>query len=32
VIDVPDMDTAISWAKRIPLLPGDGVEVRPAKQ
>jgi hypothetical protein len=32
VIDVPDIETAISWAKRIPVLPGDGIEVRPAKQ
>jgi hypothetical protein len=31
VIDVPDMETAIGWAKRIPVLPGDALEVRPAK-
>jgi hypothetical protein len=31
VIDVPDLDTAVSWAKRIPVIPGDAVEVRPAK-
>jgi hypothetical protein len=31
VIDVPTVDEAVSWAKRIPTIPGDTVEVRPAK-
>jgi hypothetical protein len=31
VIDVPDLETAVSWAKRIPVVPGDAIEVRPAK-
>jgi len=31
VINVPDMDTAVTWAKRIPVIPGDAIEVRPAK-
>jgi hypothetical protein len=31
VIDVPDMDTAVGWAKRIPVIPGDAVEMRAAK-
>ena len=30
VIDVPDIETAVFWAKRIPVIPGDAVEVRPA--
>jgi hypothetical protein len=30
VIDVATMDDAVGWAKRIPTLPGDIVEVRPA--
>ena len=32
VIDVSDIDAAVSWAKQIPILPGDAVEVRPATQ
>jgi hypothetical protein len=31
VIDVPSIDEAVTWAKRIPTLPGDTIEVRPAK-
>jgi hypothetical protein len=31
VVDVPSMDEAVQWAKRIPTIPGDTVEVRPAK-
>jgi hypothetical protein len=31
VIDVPDLDAAVGWAKRIPVIPGDAIEVRPAK-
>jgi hypothetical protein len=31
VIDVPTIDEAVSWAKRIPTVPGDTIEVRPAK-
>lgn len=29
VIDVPDLDAALEWAARCPVLPGDAVEVRP---
>ena len=29
VIDVPDLDTALGWAARMPHLPGGSVEVRP---
>jgi hypothetical protein len=31
VLDVPDIATAVEWAKRIPLLPNDAIEVRPAR-
>lgn len=31
VVDVPTVDEAVAWAKRIPTLPGDTIEVRPAK-
>ena len=31
VIDVPSLEEAVEWARRIPLLPGDKLEVRPAK-
>ena len=31
VLDVADLDTAVDWAKRIPMLPTDAVEVRPAR-
>lgn len=31
VIDVPGIEEAVEWAKRIPMLPGDSIEVRPAK-
>ena len=31
VIDVPTIEEAVEWAKRIPLLPGDAIEVRPAR-
>jgi hypothetical protein len=31
VIDVPTIDEAVEWAKKIPVLPTDAVEVRPAK-
>jgi hypothetical protein len=30
VLDLPDIDAAVGWARRIPTLPGDAVEVRPA--
>jgi hypothetical protein len=30
-IDVPSIEEAVEWAKRIPLLPTDLIEVRPAK-
>ena len=29
VIDVPDLDTALAWAARIPAAPGSVIEVRP---
>jgi hypothetical protein len=29
LIDVPDLDAALTWAKRIPATPGSKVEVRP---
>lgn len=29
IIDVPDLDTALDWARRFPQRPGQGVEVRP---
>ena len=28
VIDVPTIEEAVGWARRIPLLPGDRIEVR----
>ena len=31
VIDVPTVEEAVGWARRIPMLPGDAIEVRPAK-
>jgi hypothetical protein len=31
VIDVPGIDDAVEWAGKIPMLPTDAVEVRPAK-
>jgi hypothetical protein len=27
-IDVPSLDDAVEWARKIPLLPGDKIEVR----
>ena len=29
LIEVPDMDAALTWANRVPLFEGAGVEVRP---
>lgn len=29
IIDVPDLETALSWAARYPAGPGGGVEIRP---
>ena len=29
VIDVPDLDTALDWAARVPAAPGSVIEVRP---
>jgi hypothetical protein len=29
VIDVPDLDAALAWAARVPVVPGGSVEVRP---
>ena len=29
LIDVPDLDAALGWAKRMPVVPGGKVEVRP---
>ena len=31
LIDVPTLDEAVEWGKKIPLLPGDKLEVRKAK-
>ena len=31
VLDVPTIDEAVEWARKIPVLPTDAVEVRPAK-
>jgi hypothetical protein len=31
VVDVPTIDEAVSWARRIPTLPGDTIEVRPVR-
>jgi hypothetical protein len=30
-IDVPTIDEAVEWARKIPLLPGDLIEVRKAR-
>ena len=30
-IDVPSIDEAVEWARKIPLLPGDKIEVRKHK-
>ncbi len=30
-IDVPSIDEAVEWARKIPLLPADKIEVRKAK-
>jgi hypothetical protein len=30
-IDVPTIDEAVEWARKIPLLPGDKIEVRATK-
>jgi hypothetical protein len=29
MIDVPDLDAAIAWARQVPLTDGGGIEVRP---
>ncbi len=29
LIDVPDLDAALAWARRMPVVPGGKVEVRP---
>lgn len=29
LIDVPDLDQAIAWARQVPVVEGGGVEVRP---
>ena len=31
VLDVPTIDDAVAWAKKIPMLPTDAIEVRPGK-
>ena len=31
VIDVPTIEEAVGWARKIPLLPSDKIEIRPAK-
>jgi len=31
VLDVPTIDQAVAWAAKIPMLPTDAVEVRPAR-
>ena len=31
VLDVPGIEEAVEWAGKIPMLPGDAVEVRPAR-
>jgi hypothetical protein len=31
VIDVPTIEEAVGWARKIPMLPTDAVEVRPGK-
>jgi hypothetical protein len=30
IVDVPDLDTAVEWAARCPVIHGGAVEVRPA--
>jgi hypothetical protein len=30
-LEVASIDEAVAWARRIPLLPGDRIEVRPAR-
>jgi hypothetical protein len=32
IIDVPDLDTALEWATRCPVPPGNAVEIRPNLQ
>lgn len=32
MIEAPDLDGALAWARRIPVLPGGMVEVRPVAQ
>jgi hypothetical protein len=32
LIDVPDLDAALAWAKRVPAVDGGGIEVRPLMQ
>ena len=32
IVDVPDREAAIAWARKIPLSPGGKVEVRPPGQ
>lgn len=32
IIDVPDLDTALEWAARVPAAPGSVIEVRPHLQ
>jgi hypothetical protein len=29
LVDVPDLDAALAWAKRIPVVDGGSIEVRP---
>ena len=31
VLDVPTIDDAVAWAKKIPMLPTDAIEVRPGR-
>jgi hypothetical protein len=31
VLDVPTIEEAVAWAKKIPMLPTDAVEVRPGR-
>ena len=31
VIDVPTIEEAVEWARKIPMLPQDAIEVRPRK-
>ncbi|HZB51254.1 MAG TPA: YciI family protein [Mycobacteriales bacterium] len=31
VLDVPGIEDAVEWAKKIPMLPTDAIEVRPGK-